>query len=189
MSSRRNIIRKPRVSWVRADGKNDSLPPLPFKVSDDTAADWYSVHVPFRTVPTDKTPSAQPCLQALRRGRSHGAIYPHSDLSLSTSSLLPPAMGTVWPTFTNPWLNVWSEDISLMPCYCMLISTKMPLTVRLSICKGSEQDWLRKWCCGTFSLKSLGSRGGKHHTSFLEVTVDTVRRRVVLTDDSIMYQR
>ncbi len=70
-----------------------------------------------------------------------------------------------------------------------LFPSKMPLTVRLSICKGSEQDWLRKWCCGTFSLKSLGSRGGKHHTSFLEVTVDTVRRRVVLTDDSIMYQR
>lgn len=40
-----------------------------------------------------------------------------------TSSLDPPAMGTVLPTFTNPWLTVWSEAIFLMPCYCVLIFT------------------------------------------------------------------
>ncbi len=141
---------------MRQTEKNDSLPPLPFKVSDDTAADWYSVHVPFRTVPTDKTPSAQPCLQALRRGRSQGAIYPHSDLSLSTSSLLPPAMGTVWPTFTNPWLNVWSEDISLMPCYCMLMHRRC---LSQFDCQYAKEASRTDWGSGAVALSALNHSG------------------------------
>lgn len=40
-----------------------------------------------------------------------------------TSSLDPPAIGTVLPTFTKPYLTVLSEDILLMPCYCVLIFT------------------------------------------------------------------
>lgn len=126
MSSCRNIIWEAKSGLEKLTEKkqtNHPLPTLPFKLSDDTAGDWYSERVSVRTVPRGKTPSAQPCLQALQRGRSHCAIYPHSDLSLGTSSPLPPAMGTVRPTFTNPWLNVWSEDILLMPRYSMLIFT------------------------------------------------------------------
>ncbi len=153
---------------MRQTEKKHSLPPPPFKVSDDTAADWYSVHVPFRTVPTDKTPSAQPCLQP--SGGDAVKVLFTPTLTFHWVLLCCPSYGYCVTSLYQPLAQrlIWRyfSDAMLLHAYFHEDASH----VRLSICKGSEQDWLRKWCCGPFSLKSLRSRGGKHHTSFLEGT-------------------